>query len=146
MAKDDRMKKLMDALQEVNEIKKKEIQEGGKELTEDEFLDEVTELIQKKVIKNPEKPMLGVYLPVEVRDRFRTKCKEEGLKQSEVMTAFIEGWYAGEYVIERDTKAWELREALIKFAKDKGYKVSEVIDVVIEYVINGQLELEQTDE
>jgi hypothetical protein len=104
----------------------------------EEFVEETNDNA-KRIIKNPDKPMLGVYIPVDVRDRFRAKCREEKVTQGDVISAFIEAWDSGEYVLERDTRTYELRQQLIKYAKEKNYKVSEVIDALVNYVISGRL-------
>lgn len=143
--KTNRYTKIMRALEDIApEIKPEEITEANIKQLE-EFVEE-TKDSAKRILKNPDKPMLGVYVPIEIRDRFRAKCREEKLTQSEVIAAFIEAWNTGEYVLERDSKAYKLRQELVKYAQEKGYKVSEVIDALIEYVLSGKLVLDDDGE
>lgn len=143
--KTNRYTKIMRALEDIApEIKPEDITEDNINQLE-EFVEE-TKDNAKRLIKNPNKPMLGVYIPVDVRDRFREKCREEKLTQGEVITAFIEAWDSGEYVLKRDNKAYQLRQELIKYSQEKGYKVPEVIDALIGYVISGNLVLDEDDE
>lgn len=123
--------------------------ELSEEDTEDlsSFLEkEITEKINSKN-KTPKKLLVvTTRLPEETIDLFKRKCKELGLTQSIVVDGFIQAWNSGEYVASRSDNSYELRRRLVEWAALKGYKVEEVIDALVEYVVSGQIELEDTGE
>ncbi len=118
-----------------------------------EDTDELSSFLEEEITgkinsrnKTPKKLLVvTTRLSDETIDLFKGKCRALSLTQSSVIDGFIQAWNSGEYVASRSDKSYELRQKLVEWAAAKGYKTGEVIDALIEYVVTGQIEINETE-